>query len=67
MIGHLPAIGVALLGVALAGIMVACQVYFVPPAVHRDGLFQDQLSVIDPHSAPLVGPPDASLRRQPAF
>jgi len=59
-IGHLPAIGVALLGVALAGIMVACQVYFVPPAVHRDGLFQDQLSVIDPHSAPLLGPPDAS-------
>jgi protein-disulfide isomerase len=58
-IGLLPAIGVPFVGLALAGIMAACQVRFVPPAVYRDGVSKNKLPVIDPHAAPLLGSPDA--------
>ena len=58
-IGPLPAIGLALVGLALAGILAACQVGFTPPAVYRGGESQNNLPAIDPHAVPLVGSPDA--------
>jgi protein-disulfide isomerase len=58
-IGPLPAIGLALVGLALAGILAACQVGFTPPAVYPSGESQDNLPAIDPHAMPLVGSPDA--------
>ena len=58
-IGRLPAIGLALVGLVLAGIMAACQVRFAPPAVYRGGESQNNLPAIDPHAVPLVGSPDA--------
>jgi uncharacterized membrane protein/protein-disulfide isomerase len=53
-IGSLPSVGLA-----LAGILAACQIGFPPRAVYRDGNAQDNLPVIDPHAVPLVGLPDA--------
>ena len=47
------------IGLALAGILAACQVAFTPPAVYRGGESQDNLPAIDPHAVPLVGSPDA--------
>ena len=58
-IGRWPAIGLVALGLGLAGIMAACQVYFVPPAVYRDGESKATPSALDPHSAPLIGSPNA--------
>jgi hypothetical protein len=58
-IGPLPAMGLALVGVALAGIMAACQAGFTPPAVYRGGQSEDKLPAIDPRAVPLVGSPDA--------
>ena len=58
-IGPLAATGLALVGLAIAGIMAACQIHFVPPAVYRGGESQNNLPAIDPHAAPLVGSPDA--------
>jgi uncharacterized membrane protein/protein-disulfide isomerase len=58
-IGPLPAIGLALVGLALAGILAACQVGFNPPAVYRGGESRNKLPAIDPHAAPLIGSPDA--------
>jgi len=58
-IGRLPAAGLALAGLAFAGILAACQIRFAPPAVYRDGNAADNLQVIDPHNAPLIGSPDA--------
>jgi uncharacterized membrane protein/thiol-disulfide isomerase/thioredoxin len=58
-IGPLPAIGLALVGMLLSGIMAACQVRFAPPSVYRGGESQDNQPAIDPHSVPLVGSPDA--------
>jgi len=55
----LPAIGLTLVGLALAGILAVCQVRFTPPAVYRGGESQQNLPAIDPHAAPLVGSPDA--------
>ena len=46
-------------GLALAGILAACQVIFTPPAVYRGGESQNNLPAIDPHAVPLVGSPDA--------
>jgi len=51
---RLPAIGLA-----LAGILAACQIAIMPPAVYRGGESQNNLPAIDPHSVPLVGSPDA--------
>jgi uncharacterized membrane protein len=58
-IGRIPAMGFASVGLILAGIMAACQVHFVPPAAYRAGESKDNLPAIDPHTAPLVGSPDA--------
>ena len=58
-IGRLPAFGLVLVGVALAGIMAACQIHFVSRAVYRSGESQNNLPAIDPHAVPVVGSPDA--------
>jgi uncharacterized membrane protein/protein-disulfide isomerase len=56
----LPAIGLALLGLVLAGVMAACQVVFAPSAVYRAGESQaDNLPAIEPRAVPLIGSPDA--------
>ncbi len=57
--GLLPAIGMASVGLALAGTMAACQVLMTPPAVYRGGEAQNSLPVLDPHTVPLIGSPDA--------
>jgi uncharacterized membrane protein len=49
----------ALAGLAVAGILAACQVAFTPPAAYRGGEAQKTLPVLDPHAVPLVGSPDA--------
>ncbi len=54
-----PVIGLALLGLSFAAILAACQIAFTPPALYRSGQSQENLPTIDPHTAPLVGPPDA--------
>jgi uncharacterized membrane protein/protein-disulfide isomerase len=48
-----------LVGLALAGILAACQIGFTSPTVSRGGESRDNLTAIDPHAAPLVGSPDA--------
>ena len=58
-IGHLPAMGFASVGLVLAGVMAACQIHFVPPAVYRGGESQDNLPALDPQAVPLIGSPDA--------
>jgi uncharacterized membrane protein/protein-disulfide isomerase len=58
-IGPLPAIGPGLVGLALAGILAACQMAFAPRSVYRDGESQESLPAIDPHDAPVIGSPDA--------
>jgi uncharacterized membrane protein len=57
-IGPLPAIGLSMAGLALAGILAACQVGITGPAVYR-GESQNELPALDPHAMPLVGSPDA--------
>jgi uncharacterized membrane protein len=54
-----PAMGLALIGLVLVGIMVAFQISFTPSAVYRDGESQDNLPAIDYHAVPIVGSPDA--------
>jgi len=58
-IGTLSAIGPALAGLALAGMMAASQVLFPPASVYRGGESQNNLPAIDPHVSPLIGSPDA--------
>ena len=58
-IGRMPAMGFASVGLVLAGIMAACQVHFVPPAVYRGGESQGNLPALDPQAVPLIGSPDA--------
>jgi hypothetical protein len=53
-IGRLPAVGLA-----MAGILAACQVVFIPPAVYIEGESQYNLPTIDSHAVPMVGSPDA--------
>jgi uncharacterized membrane protein/protein-disulfide isomerase len=55
----LSAMGLALIGLVLAGIMAACQVGFTPSAVYRDGESEDNLPAIDYNTVPMVGSPDA--------
>ena len=55
----LPAIGLALVGAAMAGILAACMFGFTPSAVYRGGESPDKLAAIYPHAVPLVGSPDA--------
>ena len=58
-IGRLHTIGFASMGLIFAGIMAACQVHFVPAAVYRGGETRENLPMIDPHNALLIGSPDA--------
>ena len=58
-IGRLSVMGLATSGVTLAGVMAACQVHFVPPAVYRGGESQTSQPAFDLHAVPLVGLPDA--------
>jgi len=55
-----PALGVALLGVALAGLLAIGQVVFVPKPVLRSGASHVFSPLaLNPHAVPLVGSPDA--------
>ena len=58
-VGAALAIGWALIGLALAGILAVCQVGFAPPVVSRGGNSQVNLLTISPHTAPLVGSSEA--------
>jgi protein-disulfide isomerase len=59
-IGPLPAIGLTLVGVALAGIMAVSQAVFTPAAVFRAGqAAENNLPALDPRAVPLIGSPDA--------
>jgi len=59
-IGPLPALGLALSGMALAGIMAVCQVKFMPIEVFSGGESPEvNLTAFDAHNVPLVGSPDA--------
>jgi uncharacterized membrane protein/protein-disulfide isomerase len=59
MVGPWPTIGTVLIGLALAGVLAACQAGFPPPAVYRGGVLHRKLPVLDLHAVPLVGSPDA--------
>jgi hypothetical protein len=48
-----------LIGLAMAGILAACQIGVTPPVVYRGGESQGQLHAIDPCTGPLIGSPDA--------
>lgn len=52
-------IGLALIGLVLAGLMAVYQINFVPSAAFRDGKSQDKMPSIDYHAVPMVGSPDA--------
>jgi uncharacterized membrane protein/protein-disulfide isomerase len=56
----LPAIGLVLIGLVMAGILAAYQVGFNPSAVYRVGESQDNLPAIDYHAVPMVGSSDAT-------
>jgi uncharacterized membrane protein len=58
-IGSLPAMGMVLIGLVLAGILAASQVAFTPPIIYHNGDSQDNLSAINHHAVPMVGSPDA--------
>jgi len=55
----LSVMGRVLIGLVLAGILVASQAGFTPPAVYSNGESQENQPVIDYHSALMVGSPDA--------
>ena len=58
-VGFLPFINYALVGLVLAGIMVAGQAGFSSTTVYRNGESQNDLPSIDYHAVPTVGSPDA--------
>jgi uncharacterized membrane protein len=58
-IGVLPAMGFASVGLGLAGIMAICQATITPPSGYLAGDSPHQPPVIDTHNAPLIGSPDA--------
>ena len=58
-IGPLPAIGLALVGLTFAGGLAACQVVLAPPPVYLAGESPESLSAVDACDVPLVGSPDA--------
>jgi protein-disulfide isomerase len=61
-IGRWAAIGTALTGLVLAGILAACQAGFQPPAGYRGGAVHNKLPALDPRAVPLVGSPDARYK-----
>lgn len=54
------AAGLAAVGLFFAGIMAIAQVVITPPPVFIAGQSQENLSIIDTHSIPMVGSPDAN-------
>jgi uncharacterized membrane protein len=58
-IGRMPAMGFASVGLVLASIMAICQATITPPPEYRAGESKDNLPAVDPHAVPLVGSPDA--------
>jgi protein-disulfide isomerase len=54
-----PAIGLAFVGLTLAGLLAASQVALAPKGVARGGATQNNLPALDPHAVPLLGSPDA--------
>lgn len=59
MISPLTAIGLAMVGLTMAGILAVCQIRFTPPAAYRGGDSQNYLPAIDSHAVPVIGSPDA--------
>ena len=57
---RLHAIGLAAVGLVFAGIMAVAQVVITPPPVYLAGQSQENISIIDTHSIPMVGSPDAN-------
>jgi len=55
----LPATGLAVSGLVLAGILAVTQVVFSPSAVFSERESQDNLPALDLRSVPIVGSPDA--------
>jgi hypothetical protein len=51
--------GLALVGLVLAGGLAACQVVFTPPPVYLAGESQEGLPAVDACAGPMVGSPDA--------
>ena len=58
-ISRWPVFGLASVGLALAGILAACQVHFVPPAAYRSGETKNDQPGFDLHAVPIIGSPDA--------
>jgi uncharacterized membrane protein len=58
-IGPLPAIGLALVGLALAGGLATSQVVFTPPPVYLAGASQESLPALELQAGPMVGSLDA--------
>jgi len=58
-IGRLPAMSFAFLGVAMAAILAVCQWTIVPRAVYRSGQSQDHSPDLNTRDVPIVGSPDA--------
>ena len=58
-IGHLPALGLAFVGVALAGVLAVCQWTITPRAVYRAGESLNNSAEIEVHDGPRIGSPDA--------
>lgn len=54
------AVGLTIVGLAFAGIMAIAQVVITPPPAYLTGQSQENLSIIDTHSIPMVGSPDAN-------
>jgi len=59
LIGLPPAIGLASVGLGLAALMAMGQVHFTPPSAYRSGETAQYHPVMDPHTSPLIGSPDA--------
>jgi uncharacterized membrane protein len=55
----LPVMGRSVIGFVLAGVLSAFQIGFTPTAVYSKGESHDNLPVIDYHTVPMVGSPDA--------
>jgi len=57
--GRLPSMGMALVGLGLAGLLAACQIGLAPRGTYAVGQAQSRVHSLDPHAVPLVGSPDA--------
>jgi uncharacterized membrane protein len=55
----LSGIGLAMIGLALAGLLAVFQVVFTPSSIYQGGESQNKLPGADYHNVPLIGSPDA--------